>query len=101
MDQVTQSNAASAEESASASEELNAQAASLKEAVATLQQLVGGTRKTANDADSPAPTEAHPATGAAESKAPGSVIRSARIKPKVARRVIHPKSAAADHFRDL
>ncbi len=41
MDQVTQSNAASAEESASAAEELNAQAESLKEAVASLQQLVG------------------------------------------------------------
>jgi methyl-accepting chemotaxis protein len=101
MDQVTQSNAASAEESASASEELNAQAASLKEAVATLQQLVGGTRKTANDADSAVPTPAHPANGAAESKTPGAGIRSPRIKPKVARRVVRPKSLAVDHFRDL
>jgi hypothetical protein len=42
MDQVTQTNAASAEESASASEELNGQAESLKDAVASLQQLVGG-----------------------------------------------------------
>jgi methyl-accepting chemotaxis protein len=43
MDKVTQSNAANAEESASASEELNAQAATLKEAVEELVQLVGGT----------------------------------------------------------
>lgn len=42
MDKVTQSNAASAEESASASEELNAQANSMKEAVEELVHLVGG-----------------------------------------------------------
>jgi methyl-accepting chemotaxis protein len=42
MDKVTQSNAASAEESASAAEELNAQAGTLKEAVAELLVLVGG-----------------------------------------------------------
>jgi methyl-accepting chemotaxis protein len=42
MNQVTQSNAASAEESAGASAELNAQAAGLKEAVITLQRLSGG-----------------------------------------------------------
>ena len=41
MDKVTQSNAASAEESASASEELNSQAAALKETVISLQQLLG------------------------------------------------------------
>lgn len=41
MDKITQTNAAAAEESASASEELNAQALSLKDAVAGLQQLVG------------------------------------------------------------
>jgi len=42
-DKVTQSNAAGAEESASAANELNSQAAALKEAVAELSQLVGGT----------------------------------------------------------
>ena len=41
IDKVTQSNAASAEESASASEELNAQARVLKEKVAELSQLIG------------------------------------------------------------
>ncbi len=41
MDKVTQSNAANAEESASAAEELNAQATTLTGAVAGLQQLVG------------------------------------------------------------
>jgi hypothetical protein len=42
MDKVTQSNAASAEESASAAEELNAQALTLKEAVAELLLMVDG-----------------------------------------------------------
>ena len=42
MDQVTQSNSASAEESASAAEELDAQAGSLKDMVSQLRQLVGG-----------------------------------------------------------
>ncbi|MDX1953493.1 MAG: methyl-accepting chemotaxis protein [Verrucomicrobiota bacterium] len=42
MDKVTQSNAANAEESASASEELNAQAVMLKEAVDDLMNLVSG-----------------------------------------------------------
>lgn len=42
MDKVTQANAANAEESASASEELNAQASTLKEAVQELVRLVGG-----------------------------------------------------------
>ena len=42
MDKVTQSNAANAEESASASEELNAQAASMNDIVAELVTLVGG-----------------------------------------------------------
>lgn len=42
IDQVTQSNAANAEESASASEELSAQAAELRELVKSLARIVGG-----------------------------------------------------------
>jgi hypothetical protein len=42
MDKVTQSNAASAEESASASEELTAQAETMRESVRSLEALVGG-----------------------------------------------------------
>jgi ABC-type transporter Mla subunit MlaD len=42
MDKVTQSNAASAEESASAAEELNAQTITLRSVVADLQQIVSG-----------------------------------------------------------
>ncbi|MDR3456433.1 MAG: methyl-accepting chemotaxis protein, partial [Verrucomicrobiae bacterium] len=42
MDKVTQSNAATAEESAAAAEELNAQAETMKQSVAELLKLVGG-----------------------------------------------------------
>jgi methyl-accepting chemotaxis protein len=43
MDQVTQANAGSAEETAAASEELNAQALSLRDSVVSLLRLVDGT----------------------------------------------------------
>jgi methyl-accepting chemotaxis protein/methyl-accepting chemotaxis protein-1 (serine sensor receptor) len=43
MQRVTQSTAASAEESAAASEQMNSQAETMKEAVARLHELVGGT----------------------------------------------------------
>ena len=52
MDKVTQQNAANAEESASASEELSAQAESMNEIVAELTALVGGkaaTQRTSNN----------------------------------------------------
>jgi methyl-accepting chemotaxis protein len=42
MDKVTQSNASTAEESAAAAQELNAQAETMKQSVAELLQLVGG-----------------------------------------------------------
>ena len=45
MDKVTQSNAASAEESAAAAEELNAQAFAMRESVTELLQLVGSAEK--------------------------------------------------------
>ena len=48
MDQVTQTNAANAEESAAAAEELNSQAEMMKQSVTELMQLVGGTTATAS-----------------------------------------------------
>ncbi len=56
MDQVTQSNSASAEESASAAEELEAQAASLKDMVGQLRQLVGGAGTLSADPPPSSPT---------------------------------------------
>jgi methyl-accepting chemotaxis protein len=59
MDKVTQSNAATAEESAAAAQELNAQAELMKQSVAELLQLVAGNNQTAepNTAASSRPTQ--------------------------------------------
>jgi methyl-accepting chemotaxis protein len=58
MDQVTQSNSASAEESASAAEELDAQAASLKDMVDQLRQLIGGAAAVTTATPAPSPVRA-------------------------------------------
>jgi len=58
MDKVTQSNAANAEESAAAAEELNAQATTMKESVTELLQLVGGSHQ-GSAARKPATAAAH------------------------------------------
>jgi methyl-accepting chemotaxis protein len=49
MDKVTQSNAGNAEETAAAAEELSSQSLMLKDAVAHLQQLVGGSGHSSPD----------------------------------------------------
>ena len=54
MDKVTQSNAASAEESAAAAEELNSQAVVMKHAVGELARLVGGGQDTSGSSHRPA-----------------------------------------------
>jgi len=70
MDKVTQSNGASAEESAAAAEELNAQAYAMKESVAELLKLVGGNHQVATVKMVAAPTRANPArkTGTVENQ---------------------------------
>ena len=57
MDKVTQANAANAEESAAAAQELNSQAAAMKASVAELLQLVGGGQPAETAADVPPPNE--------------------------------------------
>jgi len=58
MDQVTQANAASAEESAAAAEELNAQAHVMKQAVSELLRLVGQVRQDISADPSPVNVDA-------------------------------------------
>ena len=98
MDKVTQSNAASAEESASAAEELNAQAMSMDDAVASLQQLVGGQKSAQNDsAKADAPAASKPAAVApkatAEVKKP--IIANG---PKAAPAEVKADAASGDEF---
>jgi len=57
MDKVTQQNAANAEESASASEELSAQAESMNEVVNELVALVGGSNGAANRKQAAGPSQ--------------------------------------------
>jgi len=59
MDKVTQQNAANAEESASASEELSAQAESMKEVVSQLVALVGGAAAQQTRSGATKKTESH------------------------------------------
>ncbi len=73
MDKVTQSNAANAEESAAAAEELNAQATTMKESVMELMQLVGGNSQTTVNRTAAPPSrarEAHIAAPMARRPAP-------------------------------
>jgi hypothetical protein len=64
LDSVTQANAANAEESASASEELAAQAAQMNDVVNELSKLVGGTTRTLvrHNVTRQAPTAGTPAS---------------------------------------
>ncbi len=62
MDKVTQQNAANAEESASASEELTAQAGSMNDIVGELVSLVGGAAKLSNPRSDHMPVR-HPKLG--------------------------------------
>jgi methyl-accepting chemotaxis protein len=60
MDKVTQSNAASAEESAAAAQELNAQAVVLKKSVNDLLRLVGGQKNETAATTTPTPARSMP-----------------------------------------
>jgi len=68
MDKVTQSNAANAEESAAAAQELNAQAAIMKQAVGELMQLVGGAAEATAPRSSQRPPSARPQANGRTSK---------------------------------
>ena len=85
MDQVTQTTAASAEESASASEELSAQAQALNHIVVELAELVGGDEQSVSDGARTArkysPSPSSPAVGRSVSALKSAVSRP---KPKMA-----------------
>ena len=72
MDKVTQGNAASAEESASAAEELDAQAETMKDLVAKLRGLVGGSSTTSSEPSPKSRTQAAPRASHAPTRSSGS-----------------------------
>jgi methyl-accepting chemotaxis protein len=81
MDKVTQSNAASSEETAAAAQELNAQAETMRESVAELLRLVGGNRR-------PAPTN-YAASAARVRNVPAAAFR--------AKRTVVPRPSSSMH----
>ncbi len=100
MDKVTQVNAASAEESASAAEELNAQASVLKGAIGDLLRLVGGSEASTpaevrGMAASATPTAAPAENPAPALKAPARLVRAAIAATPVKPR-LEPTTAAGN-----
>jgi len=78
MDQIVQSNAAGAEESASASEELNAQSATLQRIVEELNDLITGTQTTHSDAAVEIAVEPQVSQKLSRKPAPGRATTSRR-----------------------
>lgn len=91
MDKVTQSNAASAEESASAAEELNAQALAMNESITALLQLVNGHQATA------ALTSAPQRPAAARGSQPKAAIHLHPPAPKKSSGSNHTGGPASPH----
>ena len=96
MDQVTQSNSASAEESASAAEELDAQAASLKDMVGQLRQLVGGASAVATP-----PPPPHPGPTPAAKRAARITVSSSPPATGPQSRPHQPKTLTAGHRKAI
>lgn len=95
MDQVTQNTASNAEESASASEELNAQAESMKEAVQSLIALINGASAGAVNIGIAAPSYSHkqpkrPALHQGHSQKPKPSAKVRQPKPEGSH-VVHPE----------
>ena len=109
MDKVTQQNAASAEECASASEELSAQAETLKGIVGDMVALVTGSRRQFSVSGFTPPRR--PAGGAARltaRRAPGIALTSAKPRqlpaPPAPPKVMKPNEViplGGDDFKDF
>ncbi len=92
MDKVTQANSASAEETASAAEELNAQALSLSDNVADLRQLVGGAQQARQTAAAAVPAMARRSTAGRPAATPHPLATA--FKPA-------SHDSHAGHFADI
>ncbi len=105
MDKITQSNAAGAEESASAAEELNAQAVSLQEAVGELLALVDSAKAAADKEGRglgvhPPGRQASPAHTIAE-RAASAPDSATLIHPVLATAGNETSSTTAENFTDF
>lgn len=96
MDQITQSNAANAEETAAASEELSAQAITLQDTVGQLRQLVGGVPHSVTDHYTPASA---PPTAKLEKLNSASLIKPA-LSHRTRQAPVTTASQSNDFFQD-
>jgi methyl-accepting chemotaxis protein len=105
MDEVTQSNASSAEESSAASQELAAQAGQMRQAVGELNSLVfGSAAEDAMNADASAAHQTQPAKTGVRAKISQKVHNLAATHPAPAARPAKAKSAAprvGSHMEDV
>jgi len=104
MDKVTQSNASSAEETASAAEELNAQSLTLKEAVADLRRLVDSDTQTVAASEPLHFSSKGQSTTSTQNFRKPSLAN--QVVAKIAKKAVQPTtitadSAAADGENDL
>ncbi|MDX2186486.1 MAG: methyl-accepting chemotaxis protein [Opitutaceae bacterium] len=117
MDQVTQANAATAEETSAAAAELSNQAAQLKEIIGELNNMVGGAGVALSGSDEQESESAHheepkveakPVAKAAPAKAPAKPVQAQPAPARVAKAVTagnqipnrstHPSSGNDDRF---
>jgi methyl-accepting chemotaxis protein/methyl-accepting chemotaxis protein-1 (serine sensor receptor) len=96
MEQVTQSNAANAEESAAAAEELNAQAEAMKDVVESLQDMVNGGSAISHVARNPQPVARKAGATRAWTKPTAAHSTIARVKSAIALPVTKMVSKAAN-----
>jgi methyl-accepting chemotaxis protein len=90
MDRITQSNAASAEESAAAAEELNAQTECMREAVRNLQHLIGAALQTKSGV-----AKSVGATGKNGAEHPATPARTAGLSSRMIKPTLKPATVAA------
>ncbi|HEY3862065.1 MAG TPA: methyl-accepting chemotaxis protein [Verrucomicrobiae bacterium] len=98
LDQVTQTNAGSAEENAGAAENLNTQAGALQSAVSSLAALVGGLARPANRVLLPLHEQSAPTR--AGFRANGNGNGHDRRRP-LARKAAQPMMAVEDGFKEF
>ncbi|MFO1477538.1 MAG: methyl-accepting chemotaxis protein [Verrucomicrobiota bacterium] len=95
MDKVTQRNAANAEESAAAAQELNAQSMTMKDSVAKLAHLVNGGTAAGQVGSARASTKPAPRTTSAQHRNTPAPARSGQAAP-APQPARHPAPGAAD-----
>ena len=94
IDKITQHTAANAEQSASASEELNAQADNLEDFVDNLVALIGGSSSASRTVETAQ-------QGSQPSKSGDVFDERVEMMPKQAKALPHPRASSEDEFEEF